>query len=153
MDEVEEFDDDAMSLGSNIICNDLPGQDSVIPEVISMCNPAYYPVLDPSGKASFGPAPFSRVPRQQDEDLLSDDGFETYMIPVHYPYHFHFRGEKLANMTQSEYYNLVGIKRHCEDNVHGDADDDDNDDDDDDESHNEDNNQIGINKEKNGEEE
>jgi hypothetical protein len=77
--------------------------------------------------------------QQHDKDLLDNDEYETEMIPVHYPYHYRFRGEELANMTQSEYYALVGIKRQTEDDLHGGHGGDDDDDDDHDHDDHDDN--------------
>jgi hypothetical protein len=56
-----------------------------------------------SSSKSFGPAPFYKVPDK------SDAKEKTKAVPVHYPAHYWFRGEQLAQLTAFEYAAMVQV--------------------------------------------
>jgi hypothetical protein len=56
-----------------------------------------------SSSKSFGPAPFYKVPDK------SDAKEKKKAVPVHYPTHYWFRGEQLAQLTAFEYAAMVQV--------------------------------------------
>jgi hypothetical protein len=59
-----------------------------------------------SSSKSFGPAPFYKVPGK------SDAKEKKKAVPVHYPTHYWFRGEQLAQLTAFEYAAMVQVVPH-----------------------------------------